>query len=86
MDSSITFIVLWLIAGAIGAWINSAKGKSLGWGFAGGLLFGIFGWIFLALHGTATVACASCRERVKFGATTCRHCGTKFASAAGLAA
>jgi zinc ribbon protein len=85
-NSAATYLVIWVISGLIGLAINKAKGKSLAWGFVGGLVFGLFGWIFLALHGTASVPCNACKQRVAIGATICRHCGTKFALPAGSAA
>lgn len=86
MDSTLTLLIGWGIMGLIGLGINAAKGKSLAWGFVGGAIFGIFGWIFLALHGAGGVPCAACRETVRKGATVCRHCGAKFANPAGFAA
>ena len=43
-------LVCWLTAGVIGMAINGAKNKNIWWGFLGGFFFGIFGWLWLAIH------------------------------------
>jgi len=36
-------VVIWIICGFICAGLAGKKNKSVGWGFVGGLLWGIFG-------------------------------------------
>ena len=79
METWYVFVVLgWiLIAGYIGRWIGSYRGRSVD-GFCFGALLGPIGWIVAALLPDDGKKCPQCLGVVPERALKCKHCGDEL--------